>query len=163
MLLRFIVPLFLCLFTSFSMAAENKNISHLSFPNTEGEVVTLSKFQGKVVLVNLWATWCPPCVKEMPSMQRLKEKIGDKDFEIVAINAGEEQASVDAFLLQMEPELTFTILLDEVSSLLSDLSVRGLPMSFLVDREGNIVESILGGREWDSPAMIELINNQIAR
>ena len=160
---RLLVTLAICLASSLSFAAENKNVAQLSFPNVEGETITLSEFQGKVLLINLWATWCPPCVKEMPSMQRLKDKLEGEPFEIIAINAGEDKTSIDAFLLQMEPELTFPILLDETSSLLSELNVRGLPMSFLVDKQGNIKEAILGGKEWDSAEMIELIRKEIER
>jgi len=134
---------------SFNSVAQSE-LYKLSFENTEQETVSLAKYQGKVVLLNFWATWCPPCIKEMPSMQRLQEHFSKEDFEIVAINAGEDSVAVSSFLLELDTELTFTILLDEKNRSFNEFNIRGLPMTLLFDKQGQLVETILGDREWDS-------------
>ena len=128
---------------SFNSAAQSE-LYNLSFENTEQETVSLAKYQGKVVLLNFWATWCPPCIKEMPSMQRLQEHFSKEDFEIVAINAGEDSVAVSSFLLELDTELTFTILLDEKNRSFNEFNIRGLPMTLLIDKQGNLVESDSG-------------------
>lgn len=134
---------------SFNIAAQSE-LYKLSFENTEQETVSLAKYRGKVVLLNFWATWCPPCIKEMPSMQRLQEHFSKEDFEIVAINAGEDSVAVSSFLLELDTELTFTILLDEKNRSFNEFNIRGLPMTLLFDKQGQLIETILGDREWDS-------------
>lgn len=146
-----------------SGAYANSSLYNLSFPNVEKQEIQLSEFKGKVILLNFWATWCPPCVKEMPSMQRLYDQFPKQDFEIVAISAGESQAAVESFMMGLETELTFPILLDEQGRTFKDFGIRGLPMSFLFDREGKLIKTISGSREWDEEREIQLIKSAIER
>ena len=139
----------------------NNALYQLSFANVDDEQVTLSEYKGKIVILNFWATWCPPCIKEMPSMQRLKEKMADQPFEIVAVNVGESAAAVSSFLLELEPELTFPIMLDEEGSSFGKLGLRGLPMSLIYDQKGNLVTTILGGKEWDTSENIQELKQLI--
>lgn len=139
----------------------NNALYQLSFSNIDAEQVNLSEYKGKVVLLNFWATWCPPCIKEMPSMQRLKEKMTDQPFEIVAVNVGENATTVSSFLLELEPELTFPIMLDEEGSSFGKLGLRGLPMSLIYDQQGNLVTTILGGKEWDTAENIQELKKLI--
>ncbi len=94
-------------------------------------------------------------------MQRLRNQFAGDDFEIIAINAGESETAVSAFLMEMEPPLTFPILLDEKGHSFKDLGIRGLPMSFLFDRQGNLIKSIMGGREWDEGPSVSLIEEAL--
>lgn len=144
-------------------AYANSSLYNLSFPNVEEQDIQLSEYKGKVVLLNFWATWCPPCVKEMPSMQRLHDKFPEQDFEIVAISAGESQAAVESFMMGLDTELTFPILLDEQGRTFKDFGIRGLPMSFLFDREGKLIKTISGSREWDEEREVQLIKSAIER
>ncbi|WP_370280781.1 TlpA disulfide reductase family protein [Pontibacterium sp.] len=144
-------------------AYANSSLYNLSFPNVDEQEIQLSEYKGKVILLNFWATWCPPCVKEMPSMQRLHDKFPEKDFEIVAISAGESQAAVESFMMGLDTELTFPILLDETGRTFKDFGIRGLPMSFLFDREGNLIKTISGSREWDEEREVQLIESAIQR
>jgi len=144
-------------------AYANSSLYNLSFPNVEEQEVQLSEYKGKVILLNFWATWCPPCVKEMPSMQRLHDRFPEQDFEIVAISAGETQAAVESFMMSLDTELTFPILLDEKGRTFKDFGIRGLPMSFLFDREGKLIKTISGSREWDEEREVQLIENAIQR
>ncbi len=157
--IRAIMTVLFFLVPSLTVSAANvPNLYNVSFPNVDNETVNLSKYKGKVVLLNFWATWCPPCVKEMPSMQRMRDHFSGQPFEIIAINTGENATSVSSFLLELDTELTFPILLDLKSSSYKAFNIRGLPMSLLFDKKGNLVKSIIGGKEWDHPAAITLVN-----
>ena len=144
-------------------AYANSSLYNLSFPNVDEQEIQLSEYKGKVILLNFWATWCPPCVKEMPSMQRLHDKFPEQDFEIIAISAGETQAAVESFMMSLDTELTFPILLDEKGRTFKDFGIRGLPMSFLFDREGKLIKTISGSREWDEEREVQLIEDAIRR
>lgn len=160
--LRTLCLLCIALLTS-TGAYANSSLYNLSFPNVEEQDIQLSEYKGKVILLNFWATWCPPCVKEMPSMQRLHDKFPEQDFEIVAISAGESHAAVESFMMSLDTELTFPILLDEKGRTFKDFGIRGLPMSFLFDREGKLIKTISGSREWDEEREVQLIENAIQR
>lgn len=142
-------------------AKSNQDFYSLSFENAEQETVEFSQFKGKVILLNFWATWCPPCIREMPSMQRLKTHLTDQPFEIVAINAGESATTVSSFLMELDEEITFSILLDQKSRSFREFGIRGLPMTLLIDKQGKLVETILGEREWDSEDSIKKIEQLI--
>lgn len=144
-----------------SYAKSNQEFYSLSFENAEQETVEFSQFKGKVILLNFWATWCPPCIREMPSMQRLKTHLTDQPFEIVAINAGESATTVSSFLMELDEEITFSILLDQKSRSFREFGIRGLPMTLLIDKQGKLVETILGEREWDSEDSIKKIEQLI--
>jgi thiol-disulfide isomerase/thioredoxin len=159
---RFFASLLL-LISSYSFADDSMMFNDIAFPNLDGREVNMTEHRGKVVLLNFWATWCPPCVKEMPSMELLRQKYADQDFEVVAINAGEDTETVEAFLLQMDEELTFPILLDKSGASFSTLGIRGLPMSFLLNKEGRSVMTFLGGREWMDSTQVKLIEKELAR
>lgn len=133
----------------------------LQLVNIEEQAVSLSAYQGKVVLLNFWATWCPPCIKEMPSMQRLSEHFAEKPFEVVAINVGESSTTVSSFMLELDTELTFPVLLDQEAKSFGQLGLRGLPMTLLLDQHGNIVDKIIGGRDWDTASSIQRIEDAV--
>ncbi|MGB0467877.1 MAG: TlpA disulfide reductase family protein [Pontibacterium sp.] len=148
------------LMTGVSQAAKQDSpLYNLSFSSLDGQPVPLSNYKGKVVLLNFWATWCPPCIKEMPSMQHLYETFKGQPFEIVAINAGESETTVESFLLELDTELTFPILLDESSRSFRELGIRALPMSFIFDPQGKLVQTITGGREWNDPKEVRFIKS----
>lgn len=117
----------------------------------DGEAHSLSDYAGKVVLINFWATWCPPCVREMPSMERLYQRLQDEPFVVLAINQFETTDHVFAFMGQLEVFPSFPILFDPESDISQAFGVRGLPTSFLLDRQGRIVFRAIGGREFDHP------------
>jgi len=146
-----------------NQASATDSVYQLEYPSPDGKSVSMESFKGKVVLLNFWATWCPPCIKEMPSMQRLRDKVGTEDFEIVAINVGESADAVDAFLMARDPELTFPILLDENGSAFKKLGVMGLPSTYLFSAEGELLETIVGGREWDDSNHVDMVREAIKR
>ena len=129
----------------------------VDFLNASGESVTLASFRGKVVLVNFWATWCAPCIREMPSLDRLKAAIEDKDFEILAISEDRKGAAVAIPFLKKLGIENFTSHFDTRMKLARGFRVTGMPTTYLIDREGRIVGSLAGTAEWDSPEAVALI------
>jgi len=117
----------------------------------------LSEQRGKVVLVNFWATWCPPCRREMPSMQRAWEKLQGGNFEMYAVNVGEDEDTIFGFTFSTGVELTFPILLDRDAHTIKAWPVVALPTSFVIDPQGRIVYRAVGGREWDDPQLLRQI------
>ena len=120
----------------------------------DGKKRRLSDLRGKVVLVNFWATWCPPCRREMPSIERLSLLLKSADFEILAVNVAENLDTVFSFTGTLEPVPTFPIVFDRDSSVLKAWPVRGLPTSFVLDKQGRIAYRAVGGREFDDPAIL---------
>jgi len=139
--------------------------------NLEGDMVALSDYRGKVVLLNVWATWCPPCVEEMPSMQRLSETIEDPDFEVVAVSVDAEEGERDPsgnvggdvgdFV--REHGLTFDILHNPSGSIQRIYQTTGVPESFVIGRDGIIYQKVTGPAEWDSPQYVALMQRLLDR
>ncbi|WP_461829113.1 TlpA disulfide reductase family protein [Aquifex sp.] len=107
----------------------------------DGREISLKDFKGKVVLINFWATWCPPCREELPLFERLYKKYKDKGFVILAVNTDPE--NLQDFLKDYGENLSFPILIGN-DDILNKYPVRGLPTSILIDREGKIVKVRLG-------------------
>lgn len=131
----------------------------------EGNPVQLADLRGEVVLLNIWATWCPPCRDEMPSMQRLHEEYGPRGLHIVAVSidaaagrvdaAGRPGGDVGAFAEEMG--ITFPLWLDPEGGIQRTYRTTGVPESFVIDRNGDIVKKVIGATEWDSDANRDLI------
>ena len=135
--------------------------SDFELPDMDEEKVKLSKYRGKVVLLNFWATWCPPCVREMPSMERLHQQVDAEEFKVLAVNQMEDADQVFAFTGQLDVDPTFEILFDTTSEVSQAYAVRGLPTTYLIDKKGNIRYRAVGGREFNHPGVIEIINQLI--
>lgn len=142
-----------------------------TYPSIDGEQVSLSDFRGeKVLLVNVWATWCTPCVVEMPSMQRLYESLEGEDFEILAVSVDARAGEVDAFgrpggdLREFIEELglTFPILHDPSASIQTRYQTTGVPESFVIGKDGIIYKKVAGPTEWDAAQNEELIRRLLA-
>ena len=115
----------------------------------------LMDYRGKVVLLNFWASWCPPCVHEIPSMVRLKQKLDTEPFEILATNLGENPATIRSFL-QQHP-VNFPVLLDDKGEAVKTWGVAAYPTSYIIDKSGKIRFALFGGFEWDNDAAIQQI------
>jgi thiol-disulfide isomerase/thioredoxin len=135
----------------------------LALPDEEGKKTwRLSELRGKVVLVNFWATWCPPCRKELPSMERLWRQFKDQGLVVLGVNVAEDGNAVFAFSNGLETPLTFPLLLDEDGSVTQSWPVQGLPTTYLVDKQGRVAFGAIGGREFDSPAIVEQVRGLLA-
>ena len=126
----------------------------------DGRTQDLAQLRGRVVLVNFWASWCPPCVREMPSMQRLKEKLAGRPFTILAVNMAEPDQAVRAFLSKMKVD--FPVPLDRDGAVLKRWKVFVFPTSFVLDTQGNIRLGVFGEVEWDSPEVMEKVVGLLA-
>ena len=131
----------------------------------EGEPVSLSDYKGRVVMVNIWATWCAPCREEMPSMQRLYEDFGDTDFEILAVSVDSRigeinstgQAGGDLGQFASDMGLTFPILHDAEALISRIYQTTGVPETFVVGRDGIIYKKVAGGTNWNAPVNMDLV------
>jgi len=133
-----------------------------SFKDAAGNRVRLADFRGRVVLLNFWATWCPPCVREMPSLDRLQAMIGGKDFTVIALSLDRlGKARVAPFFGEHGLE-NLTQYLDPRSRVAVALRVNGLPTTVLIDRAGREVGRVIGPAEWDSPEALTLIQGIMA-
>lgn len=133
----------------------------LSLAMLDGGVTRLETLRGRVVLVNFWAVWCPPCRKEMPSMARLATKLGERPFTILGVNVGESPDEIHAFLKQVP--VNFPILLDTGGDNLKPWQVFAFPTSYVLDKQGRLRLGLFGSIEWDDPetvAKIEALLNE---
>ena len=111
----------------------------------EGETVKLADLRGQAVLVNLWATWCPPCRAEMPAIEKVYNDYKEEGFVVLAVNMTYQDTFTNIAPFVDEYGLTFPILLDETSEVGTAYQLRSLPSSFFIDREGIIREVVIGG------------------
>ncbi|MDY0290770.1 MAG: TlpA disulfide reductase family protein [Desulfuromonadaceae bacterium] len=131
---------------------------NFTLENMQGEEVTLSDLQGKVVLVNFWATWCPPCRQEMPSMESLYRHLKDQGFEMLAINVEKNgPEAVSSFL--SDKSHSFPILFDPQAQVQRLYNVSKYPETFVVDRNGIVVEHVVGAIDWMQPSVVEYLEN----
>ena len=121
----------------------------------ENKSHTLSDYRGKVVLVNFWASWCSPCIREMPSLQRLANHFKDRPFEILAVSVSEQRARVIRQAKRINVD--FTILLDKKGETFKRWQAKMLPTSFIIDPDGQIRYQAIGPLEWDSDEVLEIV------
>jgi len=125
----------------------------LSVPDLSGAVHRIADYRGRTVIVSFWATWCPPCRKEMPSLARLARELGSERFAVVAVNVGDGKDKVRRFLEQIDHK-GLPVLLDSKSELAGKWFIRGLPVTYILDGTGKVIYGAIGERVWDSSAMI---------
>jgi len=127
----------------------------------DGKSYTLSSLRGKVVMVNFWATWCPPCREEIPSMETVYQALRNEDFIVLAINQWESPDHVFSYMGQLDVYPNFPILFDRDSSVSVAFGVQGLPTTLLIDKQGRVVYRAMGGRNFNHPEVRALIQQMI--
>lgn len=133
-----------------------------TLPGLDGKMIRLADYRGSVIFLNLWATWCPPCVEEMPSMEKLYHELKDENFEILAVSL--DISGEDAVIPFMKKNrLSFPVLLDTKGVTKSLYQTTGVPESFIIDKDGIIAEKIIGPRDWASPGAVGFIRNLIQK
>ncbi len=141
----------------------------LELPRMRGGMLSLAELRGQVVIVNIWATWCGPCVKEMPSLQRVYEEYGDNGLEIVAVavddRPGERQpdGSVEGLVSEFVDRLglTFPVVLDPTGGTERSFGTEYLPTTVLIDRQGRVRHREVGGRSWDEAPYVDMIESLV--
>lgn len=123
--------------------------------DTTGKTWSLAELKGKVVFVNFWATWCPPCVEEMPSMQKVNDFIPKDRFVMLTILNNDQPAAADAFLAKIGA--TFPVLLDPKSRTATAYGLTGVPETYIIDKEGVLREKFIGGVRWDAPQAMQML------
>lgn len=121
-------------------------------PDLDGRSVRFSDFKGSVVLINFWATWCPPCRAEIPSMERAWAKLKDGDVAMLAVHVGGDTDKIWAFLADFS--VTFPVLIDKSSNVSKQWQTIGLPTTYVADAQGRKALRAIGGREWDHPDLV---------
>jgi thiol-disulfide isomerase/thioredoxin len=146
----------------FSPLAPPRPAPELAFASRDGKPLRLADFRGRVLLVNLWATWCAPCVREMPSLDRLQARLGDR-LTVLAISEDRGGAhAVEPFLEKLALS-RLAVYLDAPSAAQAAFHLRGLPTSILIDRDGIMRAELEGDADWDSPRMLALLERYLPR
>jgi thiol-disulfide isomerase/thioredoxin len=148
---------------NFVMHDEAKPVAAIKLDDAQGRSRNLADFKGKVVLLNIWATWCGPCRKEMPALDRLQAELGGPDFEVVALSI--DRGGMDAvrkFFADIGIH-NLAMYLDSSGQALRQLGAVGLPTTLLLERDGREIGRLIGPAEWDSPEMIEFVRCVIAK
>lgn len=147
---------------NFAMHEAPKPVPEIQFQDGEGQPKTLAEYSGKVVLLNVWATWCIPCRKEMPTLDRLQAELGGPDFEVVALSI--DRSGPDAarkFFAEIGIQ-HLALNIDASGKAMFELGIIALPATILIDREGREVGRLIGPAEWDSSAMVAFLHDRIA-
>ena len=134
----------------FSVSYKSPAAPPLDLSALDGKQYTLSTMTNRVVVVNFWATWCPPCIEELPTMQKLWDDTRGIELEVLAVNVGEPGDRIAAFLDGFTPTLTFPILLDSQGEAFQAWGVRGLPKTFVINKRGQVIYEAEGGRDMNS-------------
>ena len=140
---------------------EGKTIADFELENLDGERQRLSQFTNRVVLINFWATWCPPCREEMPSLQNAAIYFNDDDFTVLAINVGETREQIRVFSDKFGISSEFTMLLDDDSLVFERLGSGVLPTSLIIDRSGNLRYRAIGPKQFDAEPILKIIEKLI--
>jgi peroxiredoxin len=133
-----------------------------ALPGLDGQVVRLSDNRGKVVFLNIWATWCGPCREEMPSMEKLYQEMKAEDFEILAVCIDDLGATaVKPFMAELR--LTFPVLLDSQGAIKNLYNTTGVPETFIIDKNGIVAAKIIGARDWASPGAVRALKDLLQK
>lgn len=140
---------------------EGKPAPDFSLPTLGGGTMRLSDYRGKIVFLNIWATWCPPCRDEMPSMQRLYEHFQGRDFEMLTISIDEDPSKVEPFMKELG--LTFPVAFDPQQQVASQYGITGVPETYLIDKNGIVMHHMIGPGVWDDQGILSAFESLINR
>ncbi|MGC9162841.1 MAG: TlpA family protein disulfide reductase [Thiomonas sp.] len=143
-------------------SAHTLPLAQVRFENAQGKTMTLADFKGKVVLLNIWATWCPPCVREMPTLDKLEKRLGGKDFAVVPLSIDKGGVFTVKSFYDDNFISHLPIYVDPTTQVLDTLNILGTPTTILIDKQGREVARTMGPENWDQPAVIAQIKRYIA-
>ncbi len=141
---------------------EGDRAPEFRLPGLDSNLVSLSAYRGKVVMVHFWATWCPPCVEEMPVLEQLYRSLAGQDFEILAVSVDERGADAVAPFARRN-NLTFPVLLSPDRSAASQYGTFKFPETYVLDREGIVRIKAIGPKDWMYPQNVQVLRDLISR
>ncbi len=150
----------LLIFSCAKKSKEGGGAPDFTLTSVDGKEYSLSDLTGKVVFVNFWATWCPPCREEIPSMVRLYNKMQGKDFQILAISVDQDIHAVKKFIKKYN--ITFPVLLDKEKRVYNLYNATGVPETHLINKSGIVQSSVIGSFNWSTPDVINTVNRLLA-
>ncbi len=130
-------------------------ISKIKLADLKGETLDKEQFKNKIVILNLWATWCTPCIREMPDLVKMQNELPD-DF-VLLLASDESLEKIQQFTERRPFDLTFT----QIQTSVESLGVYSLPTTFIIGKDGQLLETLVGAREWDSPEQIEQLKTYL--
>ncbi len=133
---------------------------NFSVASVDGKMKSRLSTKGKITLLNFWATWCPPCKQEIPTIQRLHDIMKSENFEIMAVDLGEAPKSVKSFL--EENKISYPVYLDPKNSLANLYASRGIPSTYILDKNGKFIAGIIGSFDYDTPEFVNIMK-ELAR
>lgn len=146
---------------SFIAKEEPQTLPEVTFRDASGAERSLEDWRGKVVLLNLWATWCAPCREEMPALDRLQARLGGEEFEVVAASIDKGDADKPRGFLEDHGIENLALYHDPSGRLGTNLNAYGMPTTLLIDRQGREIGRLVGPAEWDSPEAVALVEAAI--
>ncbi|HEV2219983.1 MAG TPA: TlpA disulfide reductase family protein [Casimicrobiaceae bacterium] len=139
-----------------------RRVPNLAFIDDRGAVRRLEQFRGKLILLNVWATWCPPCRREMPTLERLQARLGGPAFEVVALSIDKGgRAAVESFFDEIDVK-ALKVYVDPTTAVRNDLALTAFPTTLLIDRQGREIGRYTGGADWDSPPTVAMLRRYLA-
>jgi thiol-disulfide isomerase/thioredoxin len=145
-------------FTKAGLQAEKdlKNLPDFEAPLLDGKKVSLQNYRGKVVFLNIWATWCGPCRSEMPSMEIVYQRYKGRGLEMLALNLQEGKSEIETFMRQNK--LTFPVIMDQDGRIGNQYGIRAIPTTYILDRQGRVVLRLVGSINWNNPNIFAAID-----
>lgn len=144
-------------YPGFSIHESPQAVPDFTFADVDGRSLSLSTFEGKVILVNLWATWCPPCVEEMPALDSLQAELGGDDFQVVALSIDREGSEAVVPFFEAQDLRNLPIYLDSDANGPRAFQARGFPTSILIDRQGRRIATVEGDLAWDDSEVVDML------
>ncbi len=129
----------------------------------DGSIMVLDRYRGKVILLNLWATWCLPCIRELPALDRLQSALGGRDFTVMALSIDEADMAVPVSFVRGLGLENLDVYLDFTGTITESFLLYGLPITYLIDRRGLVIGYLIGAVDWDSPEAMKFLNHYIVR
>lgn len=145
-----------------SLHDEPRPIPPIGFKDGDGRDYDLDDWRGRIVLLNIWATWCPPCRHEMPTLDRLQDQLGGERFEVVALSIDRAGVGVVRSFFEETGVRRLRLFIDETGDSVRELGAFGLPTTLLIGPRGNELARLVGPAEWDTPEMIAFLETVIA-
>jgi peroxiredoxin len=134
------------------VAAEAIAPVDFTLPLLDGTNIKLSQYKGKVVFLNFWATWCPPCRSEMPSMEAIYQRLKSRKFEMLELNIEKTKKEVSSFMNQHK--LSFPVVLDEKDTVSGNYGIQAIPTTYIIDKRGLIIARLVGSINWNTPEVL---------